>query len=160
MKKLFTLLSVFVLIAHGATAITLDECYQKARTNYPLIQQYQLTERLKEYSFTNASSAWIPQLMLSGQATYQSAVTEFPDEMTAMYEKVGLDIHGLSRDQYKLMLALTQTIWDGGTSKAQKDIARADADIANLQVEKELAAWGKGGWTTVSKGHVSVRGQR
>ena len=38
------------------------------------------------------------------------------------------------------MLALTQTIWDGGTSKAQKDIARADADIANLQVEKELDA--------------------
>ena len=140
MKKLLLLLSAFLLLTQSATAITLDECYQKARANYPLIQQYGLTERLKEYSFTNASSAWIPQLMLSGQATYQSAVTEFPEEMAAMYEKVGLDIHGLSRDQYKLMLALTQTIWDGGTSKAQKDIARADADIANLQVEKELDA--------------------
>ena len=140
MKKLLTLLSVFILLAPSSMAITLEECYEKAKANYPLIEQYQLTERLKDYSFVNASSAWIPQLVLSGQATYQSAVTEFPDEMTAMYEKVGLDIQGLNRDQYKLMLALTQTIWDGGTSKAQKDVARADAEIANLQVEKELDA--------------------
>ncbi len=139
MKRLI-LISFAFLFMLSAYALSLDSCYAKAKRNYPLIAKYQLTERLKDYSFYNATSAWLPQLSLSGQITYQSDVTSFPDEMTRLYEQIGLDIKGLNRDQYKLMLSLNQTIWDGGVSVAQKKIAQADAEVANLQVEKELDA--------------------
>lgn len=139
MKRLYFVILAF-LIAYPAKSITLDECYRLARENYPLIRQYDLVDKLSQFSFSNAGKAYLPQVAFLGQATYQNAVTEFPEQMTELYQRMGIDFEGLSKDQYKLMLQLTQTLWDGGATKAQKETIEADKKVSQLSLDKEMDA--------------------
>jgi outer membrane protein TolC len=118
--------------------ITLEQCQTLARENYPSIKQFGLIEESTHYSIANASKSWLPQFSLSAQATYQSDVAAFPDRMNSMYEQIGIQMKGLNKDQYRLALEVTQTIWDGGAGKAQKDMARAEGDLSKQSLEVEL----------------------
>ena len=117
---------------------TLDECQTLAREHYPSIKQYRLIEQITEYSVANASKAYLPQLSFSAQATYQSDVAAFPKQMTVMYEQLGIQMKGLNKDQYRIALDVNQTIWDGGATKAQQDIAKAEGDVTKQGIETEL----------------------
>lgn len=66
--------SLFALLMYGQ--ITLEECQRKTRENYPLVRQYGLIEKTKEYNLANASKGYLPQFTLSGKASWQSEVTE------------------------------------------------------------------------------------
>ena len=44
--------SLFALLIYGQ--ITLEECQRKTRENYPLVRQYGLIEKTKEYNLANA----------------------------------------------------------------------------------------------------------
>ena len=118
--------------------ITLEQCQTLARENYPSIKQFGLIEESTNYSIANASKTNLPQFSLSAQATYQSDVPSFPSQMAAMYEQIGIHMKGLNKDQYRLALEVNQTIWDGGASRAQKDIAKAEGDISKQSLEVEL----------------------
>lgn len=58
--------------------ITIEECYRKAQANYPLIKQYDLIEKSREYSVSNANKGYLPQISFSAKASYQSDVTKLP----------------------------------------------------------------------------------
>ena len=61
----------------GANAqTTLDECISLAFENYPQVQEMSLIEKTKDLDLKNAAFAWIPQLNVSGKATWQSQVVE------------------------------------------------------------------------------------
>jgi outer membrane protein TolC len=105
-------LAVFILISFrlsSAQVLTIEECYEKARQNYPLIKQKELVARSTEFSVANVKSGFLPQLSLNGQASYQSEVTRLPGP--------GQLIEPLSKDQYKIYLDLNQSIYDGGVVK-------------------------------------------
>jgi outer membrane protein TolC len=118
--------------------LTLSDCQTLARDNYPLIKQYGLIEESTNYSIANASKSYLPQLSLSAQATWQNDVAAFPEQMSALYEQIGIHMKGLNKDQYRVALEVNQTIWDGGASKAQKDIARAEGDLSIQNIEVEM----------------------
>lgn len=139
MKRICALFLV-LLATINAKSITLDECYRLSRENYPLIRQYDLIEKSSVFSFANASKAYLPQLAFLGQATYQSEVTSFPDQMNELYQRMGISFEGLSRDQYKLMLQLSQNLWDGGLTKAKKEGIKADEKVSRLSLDKEMDA--------------------
>ncbi|WP_308757280.1 TolC family protein [uncultured Bacteroides sp.] len=123
---------VFLLAATLAHAqLTLDECQREAQANYPLVRQYGLIEKAREYDLSNAGKGYLPQLSLSGKATYQSDITELPVEIP------GLDIKTAPKDQYQVMFELQQTIWDGGDIRNRKRLARAasDVDMEKQQVD-------------------------
>ena len=66
----------FVLAAMLAHAqLTLEECQHSAQTNYPLVRQYGLIEKAREYNLENAGKGYLPQFTISGKATCQSDVT-------------------------------------------------------------------------------------
>ncbi len=130
------LLSLCALTASGQ--ITLEQCQTLARENYPSIRQFGLIEESTNYSIANASKSNLPQFSLSAQATYQSDVASFPERMNAMYEQIGITMKGLNKDQYRLALEVNQTIWDGGVSRAQKDIAKAEGEVSKQSLEVEL----------------------
>ena len=69
-----------------AQAQTLEECQQAAERNYPLIQQYGLIDKTTELTVANIQKGWLPQVSVSAQATLQSDVTAFPDQMQQMYK--------------------------------------------------------------------------
>lgn len=141
MKKLvilFTVLSFWMYAS--AEEYTLDDIQQLVRTNYPAIRQFELIDRIADFSLADASSAWAPQISLSGQATYQSDVVSFPESMTDVFSMLGVDISGLHKDQYKLALNIEQTLWDGGYTKSRKEAVLAEKEVSSKSVEVELYA--------------------
>lgn len=116
---------------------TLEQCQKWAAENYPLIKKYDLITKSTAYSVSNAARAWIPQVNLSAEAAYYSAVPTIPDELMAMISKLGYNIDGLNKDQYKLAANVTQRIWDGGASKAEKKAAETEgaAEAASTTVD-------------------------
>lgn len=139
MKNL--LLSILTAIAVGlplAAQPGLEECKEKAREHYPLIRQYDLISQSEEYNLTNISRAWLPQIAMSAQATYQSDVVKWPEQFESMLAAQGLDMPGLRKDQYKVQLDLQQTIWDGGKSRSDRQIASLEAEQSRRSLEVEL----------------------
>lgn len=132
------LLSVMMLTALVAQAQTLEECCRLAREHYPEIRQYDLMAETEQYNISNAARAWIPQVVLSGQATYQSATPTYPEAFNQMIAANGLDMSGVRKDQYKVVIDVSQNIWDGGQSKANREIAEAEATEQRSQVDASL----------------------
>ena len=116
----------------GANAqTTLDECISLAFENYPQVQEMSLIEKTKDLDLKNAAFAWIPQLNVSGKATWQSQVVEMPFDMPGMEFNIPHDQYGLTAD-------LTQQIWDGGASHSKKELAEAGAEVKKGQLEISL----------------------
>ncbi|MBQ4499664.1 MAG: TolC family protein [Alistipes sp.] len=137
MKRLLLVITSLLGVA-TLSAQTLDQCRQMARENYPEIAQYDLIARTEQYNLSNAARAWIPQLSLSAQATYQSATPTYPEAFDAILSANGIDMAGIRRDQYKVALDVSQTIWDGGQSKANRTLAEAEAAEQRSAVDVSL----------------------
>ena len=137
MKRTILLL-LMVLTALTSRAQRLEECCRLAREHYPEIRQYDLIAETEQYNISNAARAWIPQVVLSGQATYQSATPTYPEAFNQMIAANGLDMSGVRKDQYKVVIDVSQNIWDGGQSKANREIAEAEATEQRSQVDASL----------------------
>lgn len=137
MKKLLTFLLLLVPFVANAQ-LTLEQCQLKAREHYPEVAQYDLIAQSEQYNISNASRSWIPQIVFSGQTTWQSAVASFPDKLKEMLEVQGLDMPGIPQDQYKIALDVNQAIWDGGTSRANRKLARAEAAEQRLSSDVSI----------------------
>ena len=135
MKHLIIILALFAGLSPDAFAgITVEECREKARNNYPLIKKYSLIEQSKDYSISNAQKAYLPQLQVSAKVTYQSSVIEIPLKIS------GLDIPALHKDQYMAVAEANQLLWDGGAVQSQKRIVEARYEVEKKQLEVELYA--------------------
>ena len=120
------------------TAQTLEECQQAAERNYPLIRQYGLIEKTTELTVANIRKGWLPQVSASAQATYQSDVVAFPEQMQAVYQQMGLNMKGLTKDQYRVGIDVSQTIYDGGAINSQKAVARGQGKVQAAQNEVNI----------------------
>lgn len=127
MKRIVLLCGCLLVWGSAGAQLTLDSCRLLARNHYPEIRRYDLVRQTEEYTLSNARREWLPQLSLSAQATWQTAVPAFPDALTGMLTQYGVGMPGMNKDQYKVQLEVTQTIWDGGKSAADKRIAEAEA---------------------------------
>ena len=135
MKKLVLSLTMLPMLAQGQT---LDDCQQAAEKNYPLIQQYGLIEKTIQLTVANIQKGWLPQVSASAQATYQSDVTAWPDEMKTMMSGMGINMKGLTKDQYRVGIDVQQTIYDGGVIGSQKRIAREQGKVQEAQNEVNI----------------------
>ena len=135
MKKLVLSLTMLPMLAQGQT---LDDCQQAAEKNYPLIQQYGLIEKTTQLTVANIQKGWLPQVSAQAQATYQSDVTAWPSEMKAMMSGMGIDMRGLTKDQYRVGIDVQQTIYDGGVIGSQKRIAREQGKVEAAQNEVNI----------------------
>ena len=135
MKKLVLGLTMLPMLAQGQT---LDDCQQAAEKNYPLIQQYGLIEKTIQLTVANIQRGWLPQVSAQAQATYQSDVTAWPSEMKAMMSGMGIDMKGLTKDQYRVGIDVQQTIYDGGVIGSQKRIAREQGKVQAAQNEVNI----------------------
>ena len=136
MKRLLFILSICMTV--GATAQTLEECQQAAERNYPLIVQHDLIAHTTDLTVDNIQKGWLPQLTATAQATYQSAVTAWPDEMKGLMQQMGVDMKGLAKDQYRIGIDLQQTVFDGGMINAQKQVAREQGAVKQAQLDVDL----------------------
>lgn len=134
MKKLLYSLSALLWATSQAfgqpTTLTIETCYEQARQNYPLIKQKDLLTKSLRFTIANAHSAYLPQVSINGQATYQSEVTRLPGSAVL--------VEPLSKDQYKIYGEINQSILDGGVTKNQTNIQRVSTQIEQQKLEVEL----------------------
>ena len=127
-----------IMMATAIQAQTLEECQLAAEKNYPMIKQYDLISQTTQLTVKNIMKGWLPQIAIAAQATYQSDVTSWPESMKATLQQLGINMKGLSKDQYKVGIDLQQTIYDGGTISSQRSIARQEEKVQKAQVETNL----------------------
>lgn len=127
-----------VCLSMAATAIasqTLDECQRMARDKYPLIKRYGMIEKTTAANVSNAGKAWLPQVQAQAQASLQNDVAELPDMLTTMMRQNGYNLKGLKKDQYRVSIDVTQTVWDGGATGRQQDVARMEGQVQTAQTD-------------------------
>ena len=132
----FTLLHGFIV--PSVMAQSLEECQQAAEKNYPLIRQYGLIEKTTELTVDNIQKGWLPQVSAAAQATYQSDVPSWPDQMETMMNGMGIHMKGLKKDQYRVGIDVSQTIYDGGAISSRKTIAREQGNVEAAQTEVSI----------------------
>ena len=135
--KTITLFLALVSYAPCFAQLSIEACYEKARANYPLIKQYGLIEKTKEYNLSNAAKGYLPQVTFSAQATYQSDVTEIPIDLDAI-GLTGVKIPSVSQDQYKMELALSQTLWDGGAIRSERKALHTQAEVDQRDMDVNM----------------------
>lgn len=119
-------------ISFAFAQLTLEQCQELSKKNYPLIKQKELISQTREYTIANVHSGYLPQFTLNAQVTYQSDVTRVPIDLP------GLAIKPLSKDQYKVYGEVNQTILDGGTIKQNAAVADANSQVEQQKLEVEL----------------------
>ena len=137
MKKKILILALLAS-ASVAQAQTLDECQRAAEKHYPIIKRYDLIAKTTDLTVKNIQKGWLPQVTAAAQATYQSAVAEWPDHLQSMFQQVGLKMKGLRKDQYKLSIDVQQPIYDGGAISGQRKIARQEGKVQEAENEVNL----------------------
>lgn len=132
----------------ASATVTLEECWKSAEKNYPLAKQYGLISKSKDYTVSNAARAYLPQVTFSAKASWQSDVTKFrldreelaKTEIGSLIDPDGIEalMPKLKKDQYSASLDVTQTIWDGGALKAQKEAAESEAEANTKSIDASL----------------------
>ena len=132
MEKLKYIFLFFIGLINAQETITLEQCYQWSRENYPLIKKQELIKKAEQYTTENALKGWLPQVNITAQATYQNDVTQFPVKLP------NVNVEPLSKDQYKVFADVSQTIYDGGNIRNQKNLAKIQSEVQTIQTEVEL----------------------
>ena len=131
--RLFILLMFPVLTgAQALEQIDLPNAYELSRRNYPSIKQKDLLKRTAAINIANLQRGFLPQVSFTGQATYQSDVTEVPIKIP------GIAIESIRKDQYKMVADVNQLIYDGGNTRQQKVMQQLNAAVEDQKVEVEL----------------------
>jgi outer membrane protein TolC len=136
MAILGTAQTVAQTVAQTPRFIDIDQAWRLAEKNYPLTARRQLLQKTKDYTVENAAKAWLPQLSVSGQATLQSDVTNFPFKIPI----AGFSLPTYSKDQYKLYGEVDQNIYDGGVIHTQRLSAEVDEQVSQKDLDVQLYA--------------------
>ncbi|MBQ8127775.1 MAG: TolC family protein [Prevotella sp.] len=136
----YLIMAIALAASLSAAGQTLQECQEAAERNYPLIRQYGLIERTTQLSVENIRKGWLPQLSAMAQATLQSDVTAFPDELQTLYQQAGITMEGLKRDQYRVGVDISQTVFDGGAIRHRQTVAQREGDVERAETAVSLYA--------------------
>lgn len=107
--------------------VILDSCYHWAEINYPKYKNLHWLQQQTQLDLKNLGNRVLPQISISGQATYQSEVTEIPISLP------NLTIDPLSKDQYRIATEISQPITD---IFLQSNRRKTTQIIGNIEAEK------------------------
>ncbi len=116
----------------GQEELTLRQCIDLAKNTSPIQKEKLYYESLKELSQKSRVAINYPQLMLNGQATYQSDVFSLP------FAVPGIESPIIPQEQYKVGVDFYQNIYNGGNSKYNTEIDETQALINAQNVEITL----------------------
>ena len=122
-KYLFFVLFLYSLSAWSqSTTLTWRDCLLQVEQHSPQAELLPLIKQAADLQVALLQKSNLPQATASAQTTWQSAVTSLPSELP-----VGLGIESPSRWQYKANIDINQNIWDGGSTRQQQALVRANA---------------------------------
>ena len=116
------------LNAQNSDTLYIENCYKLLYQNWPTLKNDTLYSQSSIYRNKNINSAYLPQIGINAQATYQSDVTSvnipFP----------GIKIDSPSKDQYKATLDVNQLIFDAGLTNNRKKLETSNSLIDRQQI--------------------------
>jgi len=113
-------------------AVTLEQLQTMAKENYPLLKQKQMYSDIATNKVKQLNTNFLPQALITGQATYQSEVTEFN------FPLPGVTGFKQKPDQYQVGLELKENLFDYGAIKTQKQIEKESGELQSSQVDAEM----------------------
>ncbi len=130
------LFSTFGLAAQNpGSSWSLEQLTDSALANYSIIKQSAMQSQMSALRTENINANFKPQLLLNGQMSYQSDVTQINIPIPNFKAPV------LSQDWYKLNLDVTQMVYDGGITSQQKEIEKAGLFVELQSIEKQVYAY-------------------
>ena len=132
------LLLLLPFMGFAQEVLTLEDCYRLARDHYPTIQKLDLIARSEDYTLANANKAYLPQVSITGQATYQSETIDFSESIGRL--PLPISLPKVSKDQYKVVGEVSQLLYNGGATRAQKQLIKAQSAVQTQAVETQLYA--------------------
>ena len=132
------LLLLLPFMGFSQEVLTLEDCYRLARDHYPTIQKLDLIARSEDYTLANANKAYLPQVSITGQATYQSETIDFSESIGRL--PLPISLPKVSKDQYKVVGEVSQLLYNGGATRAQKLLIKAQSAVQAQAVETQLYA--------------------
>jgi outer membrane protein TolC len=128
----FIMLTLFSPMHVLLGQVSLESCQSMARENYPLIRQYELIEKSKGYTLSNANKMYLPQLDVTIIGGAISGLPSFSPAGTESSSSVDLNVISI--------LQINQTIWDGGITKAKKEVIEANSEMEKARLAVSLYA--------------------
>ncbi|MFN4007403.1 MAG: TolC family protein [Chitinophagaceae bacterium] len=130
--KLLLLLFPFTV---RAQTWDLQQLYDSAVLHYPLLQQRSVLDNINNLINSNLNKAYLPQLTLNAQASYQSDVTRLNINFPV---PGGANIEPLSKDQYRITADVSQLIYDGGITQQQQQLQQLATNAEQQKITVEL----------------------
>ena len=132
------LLLLLPFMGFAQEVLTLEDCYRLARDHYPTVQKLDLIAKSEDYTLANANKAYLPQISITGQATYQSETIDFSQSIGRL--PLPITLPTVSKDQYKVVGEVSQLLYNGGATRAQKQLIKAQSAVQTQAVETQLYA--------------------
>lgn len=141
--------ALLLVLPYAACAgVTLQECRDRARENYPLVRKYDLIAATRDCNLRNASLSWLPRLEIGGQYSWLNNVTRGED-LTDLLGQMGSMIDLSDKNerpwQYQVSALVTQNVWDGGASSLGRKTAeaaaardKAEVDVSIYSLERQV----------------------
>jgi len=120
------------LFAQQMSSLSLQQAFELAEKNYPLIRQRDLLKQTEKLTIENLHSGFLPQLAFNVQGTYQSDVTRVDIPIP------GVKVPSQSRDQYKVVAEVSQLLYDGGLTRSQQNLQNLNTAVEEKRLEVEL----------------------
>ena len=132
------LLLLLPFMGFAQEALTLEDCYRLARDHYPTVQKLDLIAKSEDYTLANANKAYLPQISITGQASYQSETIDFSQSIGRL--PLTITLPTVSKDQYKVVGEVSQLLYNGGATRTQKQLIKAQSAVQTQAVETQLYA--------------------
>ncbi len=116
-----------------AQPVSLEDCWEKSRTHYPLNDaSLELVDAATKVRLKNSSATWYPKLELGAQASWQNDVPHVD------LDNPLFDLPMAPKDQYKAFVDVSQTIYDGGFTRGNKQLTTAEGGAEQQDLEVKL----------------------
>lgn len=136
-----TVIVSFILILKGypQKIITLSDCYDAAMKKSSLAGEQELHTSIWQIKDKNLSKNWLPSLYAGASFIYNSEVIDLGEKFsTVPIPGLADAIKPLPHEQYRITVDITQTIYDGGATKAARELENTNRKVNEKQTETDL----------------------
>ncbi|MFD0931267.1 TolC family protein [Psychroflexus salinarum] len=130
MKKLILIFLFTGIVGQAQKVLSLNDCYDLAAKNYPLVKQKKLLENQLSTETDAIDAEKLPHISLLSRASYQSDVINLPIPNS--------DLQGPNKQQYRNELQINQLIYGSGVIGAKSNLINKTNQADQLAVDIRL----------------------
>jgi outer membrane protein TolC len=136
---LLSALGMVISPIRAQESVTLSQCFESARSNHNLSSEKEQYAEIFNLTSQILQKVWYPTADASGSYLYNSEVVDMSGVFAAIPVPVLADaITPLPNSQYRVTVDITQLIYDGGMTRANRSAGEASMMISQQQTEVEL----------------------